>query len=124
MSRTGPRKFATGSARGVDGGQSVWTRPSGSTVPSARILMLEVRRPRALPRRLPGPHGALLFTLWDNGAAVPRLPCPRPPAAPLPRVASPPRRNTPNSPERPATPERAPCTLCGHRWRQRRRHRR
>jgi hypothetical protein len=51
-------------------------------------------------------------------------PCPRPPAAPLPRVAGPPCRDTPNPPERPAIPERAPCPLCGHRRRQRRRHRR
>jgi hypothetical protein len=29
--------------------------------PSARVLMLEVRRPRTLPRRLPDPHAAILF---------------------------------------------------------------
>jgi hypothetical protein len=51
-------------------------------------------------------------------------PCPRPPAAPLPRAAGPPCRDIQNSPERPAIPERAPCPLCGHRGRQRRRHRR
>jgi hypothetical protein len=51
-------------------------------------------------------------------------PCPKPPAAPLPRAAGPPCRDTPNPPERSAIPERAPCPLCGHRRRQRRRHRR
>jgi transposase InsO family protein len=51
-------------------------------------------------------------------------PCPRPPAAPLPRAAGPPCRSTPEPPEPPATPERAPCPLCGRRRRQRRHHRR
>jgi hypothetical protein len=51
-------------------------------------------------------------------------PCPRPPAAPLPRAAGPPCRSTTESPEPPTTPERAPCPQCGRRRRQRRHHRR
>jgi hypothetical protein len=51
-------------------------------------------------------------------------PCPRPPAAPLPRAAGPLCRSTTESPEPPTTPERAPCPLCGRRRRQRRHHRR
>jgi hypothetical protein len=68
--------------------------------PLARVLMLEVRRPRTLPRRLPDPHAAILFALWDDGAAVPRLPLSAAPGRP-PNASRPP----PPTPEHPKLPE-------------------
>jgi hypothetical protein len=126
-SSTGPnrqsharRRLRRGGIRGVGGRQPIWTRSPGNTSSPARVLVLEVRRPRPLPRRLPGPCGALLLALWNDGADVPRLPLSATPDRPPPAS----RRDIQNSPERPAITERAPCPLCGHRRGQRRRHRR
>jgi transposase InsO family protein len=94
--------------------------PAPADLPSAK----QQRRRRPLPWRLPGPCGALLLAMWNDGADVPRLPLPETSGRPLPRAAGPPCRDTPNPPERSAIPERAACPLCGHRRRQRRRHRR
>jgi hypothetical protein len=70
--------------------QPVWTRPPGNTTSPARVLVLEVRRPRPLPWRLPGPCGALLLAMWNDGADVPRLPLPETPGRPPPASRRPP----------------------------------
>jgi hypothetical protein len=88
-SNTGPnhqgharRRLRRGGVRGVGRKQPIWTRPPGNTTSPARVLVLEVRRPRPLPRRLPDPCGALLLATETALARNPRPPPSREPPAP------------------------------------------
>jgi transposase InsO family protein len=75
-------------------------------------------------RYTPAPSVLFCSRCGTMGLMSRECPCPRTPAATLPRAAGPLCRSTPEPPEPPATPERAPCPLCGRRRRQRRHHRR